>query len=105
MERIQKKLLRTSACKPKHPSPDGTRHTVTLQTVTKRDKSSGGRAKQDQALPKFLSLRSLKLIVSEEICGRFGYVSTDKLLHIDLLGLRSDDVRSASQFDVASLLW
>ena len=42
-------------------------------------------------------------LVSEEICGRFGFVATDELGHIDLLGLRSDDVRSASPFDAASV--
>jgi len=37
-----------------------------------RQTLSGGRAKQEKALLKRLSLRSLKLMVSEEICGRFG---------------------------------
>ena len=46
------------------------------------------RARQGKpkALPKFFVSGSLKLIVSEEICGRFGFVSTDERLHITFLG-------------------
>ena len=71
--------------------------------MTREIKRSAGAPNSIRRYLGFLSLRSLKLRVSEEICGRFGYVSTDGLLHIDLLGFRPDDVRSASQFDVASL--
>lgn len=51
-----------------------------------------------QGKPKALRLifvsGSLKLIVSEEICGRFGFVSTDERLHIMFLGFVFSDMNS-----------
>uniref|UniRef100_UPI0037355F9F hypothetical protein n=1 Tax=Loktanella salsilacus TaxID=195913 RepID=UPI0037355F9F len=47
-----------------------------------------------------------EILVSEEICGRFGSVRWIRRLYIAPVGFRSDDLVSASLFDVVSCyLW
>ena len=47
-----------------------------------------------------------EILVSEEICGRFGSVRWIRRLYIAPVGFRSDDLVSASLFDVVfCYLW
>ncbi|WP_218588329.1 hypothetical protein, partial [Loktanella atrilutea] len=47
-----------------------------------------------------------EIVISEEICGRFGSVRWIRRLYIALLGFRPDDGVSASLFDVVlCYLW
>jgi len=52
----------------------------------KSEVNEAGRAKDLGRIQSFLSLRSLKLIVTEEICGRFGSFRWISLLYIALVG-------------------
>lgn len=63
-----------------------TLETAGNETQEKTEIIQAGRARKLGRILLVLSLRSLKLIVSEEICGRFGFVSTDERLHITFLG-------------------
>jgi hypothetical protein len=71
-----------------------TNTTLTAKRMVHRDKRAAGAPRETRAQLKFFVSGSLKLIVSEEICGRFGFVSTDERLHITFLGFEFSDLNS-----------
>ena len=89
-----KKPLRTPAPIRKYPFTEAANN-----AAPEKQMETSRRARQVQrAQRSVLFLRSLKLLVSEEICGRFGSVRWINLLYIALVGFRSDDPVSASLF-------
>ncbi|MDB9786065.1 hypothetical protein OAB82_07355 [Amylibacter sp.] len=65
------------------------RGTRNAAKVEKRDKNWRARLESMRRYRYIVVSGSLKLIVSEEICGRFGFVSTNGCLHINVPRLRS----------------
>jgi len=101
--------LRTPALIRKYPLTGGAEALTGRQTgptetgrnarrITNRDEDKAGGAESKRRLGRVFVSRSLKSLVTEEICGRFGSFD-GSILHIDFLELRLDYGRSASLFE------